>query len=165
MEHDYVLHLGSNQGDRLDYLKSAFNYISTSLGELTAVSSIYETAPWGVKEQQDFYNVTLRVSSMVQPFMAIRRLLQIEYQLGRQRIQHWGSRTIDIDILYCDGLIVDTSFLTLPHPRLHLRNFVLFPLLEVVPNWIHPIFGTTTEQLLAACQDTCPVTKTIYKIN
>lgn len=165
MEHDYVLHLGSNQGDRLAYLKSAFNSITSSLGEVTASSNTYETAPWGVTDQQDFYNVALRVRSMVQPFMALRRIQQIEHQLGRLRKHYWGPRTIDIDILYCDELIVDTSFLTLPHPRLHLRNFVLFPLLEVVPNWIHPIFGTTTEQLLAACQDPCPVTKTLYKIN
>lgn len=147
------LHLGSNMDNRLDLLRQAV----THLGEYVLVieqSAIYETAAWGFTDQPDFYNVALLAYTRLHPFALLDFCQSVEAQIGRGKTQYWGPRRIDIDILYVDDLIVQTQRLTLPHPRLHIRNFVLYPLNDVDGLFKHPIFGRSCADLLSACVDT-----------
>ena len=135
--------LGSNMGCREDYLCSALNYLAHLPGvAITGISSIYETEPWGVTEQDKFLNMVVEVSVSPQltPPELLRCLQEIENKLGRLRTRHWGPRTIDLDLLLYDEVEMDTPFLRLPHPQLTKRAFVLVPLMEVAPAlWIKGI--------------------------
>lgn len=148
----YLL-LGSNLGDRQRILRRATTMISQQVGPITALSSLYETAPWGVKEQPAFLNQVAEVQTDLAPEEVLRHVLEIEQRLGRVRYERWGARHLDIDILYFDSLVMDTARLTIPHPRLHERRFTLVPLVELMPDYVHPVLGQTTLELLAACPD------------
>ncbi len=144
------LQLGTNLGDRLDLLAKATQAIARRCGEVSARSPIYETAAWGVTEQPDFLNQVLAVRTDLPPRVLLDQVLAIEREMGRERTQRWGSRLIDIDILYYDDLVVNTPALSLPHPWLHRRRFVLVPLVDLAPDFVHPILGKTNVELLAA---------------
>lgn len=151
------LHTGSNQGDRLLNLNEARLALQESVGPVIRSSRIYETAAWGLQDQPDFLNQAIEVHTELEPVQMLETVLGIEQQMGRVRIQKWGQRLIDIDILYYDNLIWESDQLILPHPHLHERNFVLLPLLDIASGFIHPRLKKTTEELLQSCTDTLPV--------
>lgn len=158
--HELFLLIGSNQGDREALLRQAAGQIDRRIGAVSGRSKIYRTAPWGDfgpgGPPQDFLNQALRVSTPLAPSDCLARALDIERDLGRVREArgHYASRTIDIDLILYDALVRQTEPLTLPHPRMHLRRFVLVPLCDIAPDLIHPIFNKTLSQLLCECPDT-----------
>lgn len=151
--HTYYLHLGSNQGDRSINLKNAVKQIAQKCGSVTAESSIYETEPWGLKEQDYFLNLAIEVKSNISPDKMLVELQKIQQDMGPAKIEKWGPRIIDIDILYCDQMIMSTDELTIPHPRLHERSFVLTPLMEIAGDMIDPTHNMSIEDLYDICTD------------
>lgn len=143
------LGLGANMGRREDTLKRAQDLLRTPVPDLR-VSSLYETAPVGFLDQPRFLNAVCTGNTVLAPADLLREVLAIEASLGRVRNQRWGPRTIDIDILFYDDLILETGELVIPHPRLAERAFVLVPLAEIAPGLVHPVFGASVKSLLAA---------------
>ena len=126
------LGLGANLGDRKKNLRQAVELIAQIDGvNLLSVSHFYETEPWGVKDQPSYINAAVKIEADLQPLQLLDSLQAIEYKLGRIRNEHWGARTIDIDILSIDGIVINTERLKLPHPYMFERDFVLIPLSEV----------------------------------
>lgn len=160
MESEVYLLLGTNQGDCIENLKKARYSISNSAGKITASSSVYKTAAWGKHDQPDFYNQILRIETPLNPHQLLTEVLSIEAKIGRQRDQKWGPRIIDIDILFYGNSILNEPALTIPHPGIPNRNFVLTPLNEIASDLIHPVLSKTIEQLLKECPDNLPVEKT-----
>lgn len=132
------LSLGSNMGDRGYYLDQALAFLRAAGVTVQQVSSVYATEPWGGVEQEDFWNIAVRVETVLMPLELLHLCQQIEQELGRMRLLHWGPRTIDIDILLCDNVAIQTTELTLPHPHLEERAFVLTPLREISPSLVLP---------------------------
>ena len=153
--------LGSNLGDRAGYLLLAVRGMLEAGLEVIRVSSIYETAPVENENQPPFLNLVaeLRGATLPSPEQLLARLLRIEYTLGRTRDIHKGPRTIDLDLLIFKDELANTEFLTLPHPRLHLRRFVLVPLNELVPNLVHPVLKKPVRELLAHTDDGAKVVR------
>jgi 2-amino-4-hydroxy-6-hydroxymethyldihydropteridine diphosphokinase len=150
--------LGSNMGDRLLYLQMACDMIGAHCGLIINESSVYETEPWGFESQMSFYNQVVHISTNLDPVQLIGKLLNIEMDLGRSRsAEGYQSRTIDIDILYYDALVLNQPALIIPHPRLHLRRFVLEPLCEIASDYRHPILKQTNSDLLKLLDDTLSV--------
>ena len=130
--------LGSNVGDRRFYIDRALDLLAETVA-IRAVSSIYETDPVGYKIQPPFLNGVAEVETLIPPHDLFRRLQEIEIEVGRQLRFRWGPREIDLDILMYGNRIIDTPNLTIPHPEMHRRNFVLIPLCEIANNLVHPI--------------------------
>lgn len=148
------LSLGSNQGDRLDNLKQALKALSqTERLQLKKISSVYQTEPVGVNEQDDFLNAVVEIATDIEPLELLRRLQLIEESLGRRRTVKWGPRIIDIDILYYGNLVFDHPQLQIPHPHIGCRRFVLVPLCEIAPELKTPDVGVSLQQLLERCPD------------
>jgi 2-amino-4-hydroxy-6-hydroxymethyldihydropteridine diphosphokinase len=145
--------LGSNVGDREAHLHGALAQLGT-LGKLRQVSSFYDTAPVGLVEQPRFLNAVTELDTELPPERLMRVLLEVEIALGRDRKDSVpkGPRTIDLDLLLYDQQVLDTPELTLPHPAMHERAFVLGPLVEIAPNAFHPVFMRSARQLLDALQ-------------
>lgn len=141
--------LGSNLGNRGEHLRLAIAALK-QLGEVDAVSSFYETAPVGAVPQPDFLNAVAELRTELQPEKLLTALLRIEQQQGRDRstAPPKGPRTLDLDLLSYGDLVIETPTLTLPHPALHERRFVLAPLVEIAPGWRHPVLERTAAQLL-----------------
>lgn len=152
----YLL-LGGNLGDRTLYLKKASEKIAVHVGSIQSSSKLYETAAWGKTNQPSFLNQVLEVQTMLPPEVVLLTINSIEQELGRERFEHWGSRVIDIDILFYDALVLQTQRLTIPHPHLHTRRFTLAPLAEIAPDLVHPVLQLTIADLLAACPDNLDV--------
>jgi 2-amino-4-hydroxy-6-hydroxymethyldihydropteridine diphosphokinase len=148
----YLL-LGSNQGDRLYFLRVATEHIAALPGQLITKSAIYQTEAWGLPNQPDFLNQVLQFNTMLSPEELLENINRIEQELGRIRVIKWGERVIDIDILYYDDLILNTPKLLIPHPHLQERRFTLMPLVEIAPDYRHPIYQVTNKDLLAKCPD------------
>lgn len=150
------LHTGSNQGNRLMHLKQALTMLEERAGIVIRVSKIIETTAWGIRDQPDFLNQAIEAETALDPIGLLDVVLGIEHEMGRVRVQKWGQRLIDIDILYYGDLVWESDRLTLPHPHLQDRNFVLVPLMDIAPHFVHPRFKQTTETLLENCKDTLP---------
>ena len=146
------LSLGSNLGDRLRLIQEAVAALTVEAGPVTALSSLYETAPWGFSSPHRFLNVALALETTLSPETLLAVTQRIERDLGRTHKSvagRYADRTIDIDLLFVGDAVLDTPALTLPHPRLHLRRFVLEPLCEIAPDLCHPLLRKSVSQLLA----------------
>jgi 2-amino-4-hydroxy-6-hydroxymethyldihydropteridine diphosphokinase len=153
---EVLLSLGSNMGDRAATLQKAVVMIGERAGEVTAVSGIYETEPWGFSADTTFYNMVAAVNTRLEPLEFLGVILSIESTLGRVRnpeADSYTSRPIDIDLLFFGDWVIDASGLNIPHTRLHERRFVLVPLNEIAPEKFHPISGKKVLTLLEECGD------------
>ena len=155
------LSLGSNLGDRAGYLLRAVRGMLDAGLDVIRLSSIYETEPVEYENQPSFLNMVaeLRGSTLPAPEQTLARLLRIEYLLGRTRDVRMGPRTIDLDLLIFKDQQIETEFLTVPHPRIAARRFVLVPLNELVPNLVHPALGQPVRELLAETKDRSTVVR------
>jgi 2-amino-4-hydroxy-6-hydroxymethyldihydropteridine diphosphokinase len=143
------LSLGSNIGDRAANLKQATERLR-DLGTIVAASSLYETDPVEVEQQPMFLNCALAMETDLMPRQFLSRILALEQSMGRRRTQVKGPRKIDIDIVFFGNAVVETQALTIPHPAMHQRRFVLEPLAEIAPEARHPVFKHTMRELLQA---------------
>ncbi len=148
----YLL-LGSNLGHREHYLETARLRIGKQVGEILSASRLYRTDSWGVTAQPEYLNQVLEVATLQPAQELLNTLLRMEQEMGRERAGKWGPRTIDLDILYFNEEIIQMPGLTIPHPHLHERRFTLAPLMELAPDFRHPLLGLTTTALLAQLQD------------
>lgn len=151
----YLL-LGSNIGDRQFYLQESISLLSQNF-EVSNQSSIYETASWGDRTQQSYLNMAIEIFTNKSPADVHKITRDIEDKLGRKDKGNYLPRTIDIDILFYGNEIIDTRSLTIPHPRLQYRRFVLEPLNEIAPKLLHPILKKNIQKLLKECPDNLPV--------
>lgn len=154
-----ILSLGGNQGDIKKTFLSAKNSITQEVGEIVKESSIYQTQAWGVENQPDFLNQVVIVETKLSPTTILEKCLAIEMELGRKRMKRWRERTIDIDLLFFNSEIIQTENLQIPHPRISERNFILHPLAEIIPEFIHPILNKSISQLKIDCTDSLKVFK------
>jgi len=144
--HEVLIGLGSNLGNVRNYLQAAVAGL-TCLLQVEQVSSLYRTQPVGERPQPDYWNAAVRGSSEEEPSALLRRFKGLEAALGRKFTYHWGPREIDLDLLAFGSVVANEHELVLPHPRLHQRGFVLFPLMEIAPHWRHPFLGKEIWQL------------------
>jgi 2-amino-4-hydroxy-6-hydroxymethyldihydropteridine diphosphokinase len=155
----YML-LGSNIGDREQMIKLAKIEIEKQIGAIVASSAFYETAPWGNKDQPAFINLALVVRTALKPIDTLNCALDIEKSLGRVRMERWGSRTIDIDLIFYGQQIINVEGkLVIPHPEMQNRRFVLEPLMEIAENFMHPVLQHTVKELLDSLTDDTAVEK------
>ena len=155
-----ILILGSNLGNRHRYLEDARRLVESYIGIVNQNSSIYETEPWGFIDENLFLNQVMEIDTILDPLGVLNEIKKIELQLGRIRAnERYGARTIDIDILFYNDLIINTPELIIPHPEMIKRRFVLEPLSEIVAPRIHPVYSKSIENLLSECQDICKVAR------
>ena len=156
-----ILSIGTNIGDRKANIENAITALNT-IGTVTAVSPIYSSDPWGFESENGFYNIALIIETSLSPLDLLRETQRIEKELGRtaKTTTAYADRIIDIDIIDYDNQIIKisqqstvNSLLTLPHPLMHLRNFVLYPLVDIAPEWMHPILKLTALELKEKSED------------
>ena len=147
------LSIGSNKGNRYSFIKEALRLIQKDIGEVILISKIYETKSWGF-QSDDFLNLCILIKSELIPTKLISKLKNLEERIGRKKnTDKIEAREIDIDILFYSDKIVKQKDLIIPHPRLHLRNFVLYPLNEIASDFVHPILIKPISELLEECED------------
>jgi 2-amino-4-hydroxy-6-hydroxymethyldihydropteridine diphosphokinase len=144
---------GGNIGDRKKNLKAALGLIQSKIGKIIKSSKIYETDAWGITDQKSFYNQVHVVESDFSAQEVMKKILKIEEEMGRVRTIKNAARIIDIDILFFNEDIVNQQNLTIPHPQIINRRFVLSPLNEIASNMIHPVYKKNIHELLAMCKD------------
>jgi 2-amino-4-hydroxy-6-hydroxymethyldihydropteridine diphosphokinase len=157
-----IIGLGGNVGDRKSLLESAINQCKT-LGNLILESSIYETAAWGGVAEGSFLNQVILLETDLNSEDLLKELQAIENSLGRERAIYWGDRTMDIDILFFADELIQTATLTIPHPAISSRKFVLIPLAEILPDFIHPVLEKSSLQLFKECEDKSEVN--LFKVS
>lgn len=153
------LSLGSNLGDRLKNLQQAVAVINllAAVPFTIKTSKVYETAAWGKTDQPAFLNAVMSLQTSLSPHQLLNKILEAEQLMGRVRDEKWGPRTIDIDILYYNNDIMQHDALVVPHPEIAQRRFVLQPLCDLAPDFMHPVLHQTSRQLLDNCADVLPV--------
>ena len=147
------IQLGSNIGERESFIAKSMEQIEENVGEIIIASSVFETIPWGNENQNNFLNSVIKIKTPFDSFKVLKKSQEIENNLGRVRLRKWGERTIDIDILFYNNKIINTKELTIPHPLIQKRKFVLVPLSEIAPNYMHPILKKSISTLLSECKD------------
>lgn len=143
---DVFLGIGSNLGDREENLAQARDSIE-SFAQIEAVSPVYETDAWGFEDQPAFLNQVIHIKTSLSSQALLKRIKRIEKDLGRKKSFRWGPRLIDIDILFFADYIIESASLTIPHKELHKRAFVLVPLADIAPDFVHPVFNQTVSAL------------------
>ena len=147
--HRAYVAVGSNLGDRHQLVRQGVEALNRSEGcNVERVSALLTTRPYGVTDQPDFLNGMIALRTLLTPLELLDRLLQIEKEAGRERLAHWGPRTLDLDIIFYDNDIIDTERLQVPHPDMQNREFVLRPLAELAPYYRHPVLQKTVDELL-----------------
>lgn len=156
MKKIYLL-LGSNIGNRIKNIDKAKQLIESKIGKISKQSNLYETEPWGEKEQEDFLNQAIEVESKLKPKALMKQIAELEQLIGREETYKWGPREIDIDVLFYGDEMISEVDITIPHPFIHERLFTLIPLKDICPQKVHPIFGATVTELIDMCEDVCEV--------
>lgn len=157
--HKTILLLGTNLGNKKQNLLKAQTEIKNQVGNIAKYSDIYITEAWGNENQDSFLNQVLIIHTQQDEMTLLKTLQNIEKKLGRDRSKEekWGSRIIDIDILFYDNIIYEAEKLTIPHPYIHLRKFTLLPLAQIAPEYKHPKLNKTIKELKNKCTDTLKV--------
>lgn len=145
--------LGSNLGDRNEYLKEALLHLQNDVGKIVRVSSVYETQSWGIENLPDYLNQVAEMETLFLPTEILKKTQAIEEIFHRQRTKKWQSRTIDIDVLFFGNSVVDLPGLKIPHPQIQNRLFTLVPLNELIPDFIHPVLKKTIQELRQEVKD------------
>ena len=151
------LGLGSNQGDRELNLKKSIKLLNSKAGKVLNISRIYESEPWGVKNQNYFLNQVIEIETHIDPIDLLNICKNIEYDMGRNPEIRWGKRVIDIDILYYQSRVINQKKLIIPHKLMQERKFVMIPLNDLNENHLHPILKITNKEILNNCIDSCKV--------
>lgn len=154
--------LGTNLGNRSANLNRAYTLIEKRVGEITLKSHFYQTPPWGFDSTEDFLNSVILVETNLSILALFNELKKIETEMGRQAKiagQGYQDRVIDLDILDFNNAIYESSDLTVPHQKMHLRAFVLYPFAEIAPKWLHPILKVRSEELLDRLENTSEISK------
>ena len=147
------LGIGTNLGDRAANIKKAYQLIEKYMGQITLQSSCYQTAPWGVLDQPNFINSCIAIETDLRPIVLLNKITLIEKEIGRVRYLKWGERLIDIDILFYNEEVIENEFLDIPHPYIEQRIFVVKPLAEIAPDYMHPVSKTSIKDLSLNCKD------------
>ena len=150
MNHTVYLSLGTNLGNRAENLKQAITSLPPQM-TVKKKSKIYETPPWGYTDQETFLNQVVLATTYLEPEPLLKHLKRLEVALGRKASFRYGPRLIDIDILFYDDLIMETPSLTIPHPHVHERGFVLMPMMDIAPDHVHPVTKKSTREMIALC--------------
>jgi len=160
-----VLGLGGNIGDTKIILVKTIDLIEQEIGSVILKSSLYQTKAWGIENQADFINAVIMLETTLLPLEVLNRCLAIEKKMGRNRLnkKKWTERVVDIDLLFYEDEIIDSPSLKLPHSYVQERNFVLYPLVEILPNLKHPVLGKTAQELKKESKDQQPVFPLINK--
>jgi len=153
MKNSAIVLLGSNLGNKSLFLEIALNKIVGRIGIIDNISSLYESTAWGIEDQPSFINQVVCIKTNFSAQATLDYLLQLEIEMGRIRSQKWGPRIIDLDLLYFNNEIITNESCTIPHPAIAERKFTLVPLVEVIPNFVHPITQLNQKELLALCID------------
>lgn len=158
--HQVFLGIGGNIGNKQDNFDKVYTSIKNELGAISKKSSVYETPPWGFESDDKFWNQILLVETPFSAEVVLRKIAGIESEIGRKREKAgYSSREIDIDILFFDNMVIKTVNLVIPHPRLHKRLFVLVPLAEIAPQFVHPVLKLTSIEMLNVCDDKSVIRK------
>jgi len=156
---DVYLLLGSNLGNRQQFLQKAIQYIENEIAPVIKASSVYETQSWGKTDAPDYLNQVILVQTNIPPQTILKKILDIEVSLGRRREEKWGSRTIDIDILFYGQAVINEPGLQIPHPELHKRRFTMEPLSEIAPQFVHANYKKSLLEMKNELQDSLIVKK------
>lgn len=158
--HQVFLGTGGNIGNKHDNFDKVYTFIKNELGTITKSSSVYETPPWGFEAKDNFWNMVLIVETEFSAVEVLRKINKIEAKFGRKRESgQYKSREMDIDILYFDDEIINAENLIIPHPLLHKRLFVLVPIAEIAPDFVHPVLKQTSLKMLNNCDDKSVIRK------
>ena len=150
MDHIVYLSLGTNLGNRAANLKQAISLLPPQM-TIKAKSNVYETPPWGYTEQDLFLNQAVKATTYLEPEKLLKHIKRMEVVMGRKASFRHGPRLIDIDILFYDDEILETPALTIPHPHLHERGFVLMPMMDIAPDLVHPVRKKSIREMMGFC--------------